>query len=222
MSCNQTKSLLSPYLDGRVTGKQMQSVASHLSSCDQCHAQFRSLQQSQQLLTALRRKKAPPDLAFHIRLAISREASRTPSRRMRALLTQLENVFNPLLVPATAGVVSAIIFFGLLMGSLFTPIHQTDDNLPWFYSPPELQSSPFYAQLSTSPGPGSLTVVATVDETGRVLDYRVLSEPNEETALIMPELKNVLITSQFRPAIKFGKPTTDRVVLSFSKINVKG
>ena len=222
MSCNQTKSLLSPNLDGRVTGKQMQSVASHLSSCDHCHAQFRSLQQSHQLLTALGRKKAPPDLAFQIRLAISREAARTPSRRVRAFLTPLENVFNPLLVPATAGVVSAIIFFGLLMGSLFTPIHQTDDNLPWFYSPPELQSSPFYAQLSTSPGPGSLTVVATVDETGRVLDYRVLSEPNAETAQIMPELKNVLITSQFRPAIKFGKPTTDRVVLSFSKINVKG
>jgi 2,3-bisphosphoglycerate-independent phosphoglycerate mutase len=67
-----------------------------------------------------------------------------------------------------------------------------------------------------------LTVVATVDENGRVLDYRVISELNEETALILPQLKNVLITSQFRPATKFGQPTTDRVVLSFSKINVKG
>ena len=27
MSCNQTKSLLSPYLDGRVTGKQMRDTA---------------------------------------------------------------------------------------------------------------------------------------------------------------------------------------------------
>lgn len=221
MSCNQTKSLLSPYLDGRVTGKQMQSVASHLSSCDQCHAQFRSLQQSHQLLTALGRKKAPPDLAFQIRLAISREAARTPSRRMRAFLTQLENVFNPLLVPATAGVVSAIIFFGLLMGSLFTPIRASGDSIPTFYTPPELQSSPFYAQLSTN-APGSLLIEATVDPNGRILDYRIISEPNEETAQIMPELKNVLITSQFRPATKFGQPTTDRVVLSFSKINVKG
>ena len=220
MSCNQTKSLLSPYLDGRVTGKQMQGVASHLASCDHCHAQFRSLQQSHQLLTSLGRRKAPPDLAFQIRLALSREAARTPSRRMQAWLTQLENVFNPLLVPATAGVVSAIIFFGLLMGSLSTPVRATSDNLPWFYSPPELQSSPFYAELSD--GPGSLMVEATVDPTGRVLDYRVISEPNAETAQIMPQLKNVLITSQFRPAIRFGKPATDRVVLSFSKINVKG
>jgi len=117
-------------------------------------------------------------------------------------------------------VVSAIIFFGLLMGSLFTPIRATGESLPTFYTPPELQSSPFYAQLSN--GPGSLLVEATVDSTGRVLDYRVISEPNEETALIMPELKNVLITSQFRPATKFGQPTTASVVLSFSKINVKG
>jgi hypothetical protein len=220
MSCSQTKTLLSPYLDGRVTGKQMQSVASHLSSCEDCHAQFRSLQQSQQMLTAVGRRKAPPELAFQIRLAISREAARTPSRRMRAWLNRLEDVFNPLLVPATAGVVSAIIFFGLLMGSLFTPIRATGESIPTFYTPPELQSSPFYAQLSN--GPGSLMVEATVDSTGRVLDYRVISEPNEETALIMPELKNVLITSQFRPATKFGQPTTASVVLSFSKINVKG
>jgi hypothetical protein len=220
MSCSQTKTLLSPYLDGRVTGKQMQSVASHLSSCEDCHAQFRSLQQSQQMLTAVGRRKAPPELAFQIRLAISREAARTPSRRMRAWLNRLEDVFNPLLVPATAGVVSAIIFFGLLMGSLFTPIRTTGESIPTFYTPPELQSSPFYAQLSN--GPGSLMVEATVDSTGRVLDYRVISEPNEETALIMPELKNVLITSQFRPATKFGQPTTASVVLSFSKINVKG
>jgi hypothetical protein len=220
MSCNQTKSLLSPYLDGRVTGKQMQSVASHLSTCDTCHAHFRSLSESQQLLTALGRKKAPPDLAFQIRLAISREAARTPSRRMRAWLTRLENVFNPLLVPATAGVVSAVIFFGLLMGSLFTPIRATGESIPTFYTPPELQSSPFYAQLSN--GPGSLMVEVGIDTDGRVLDYRVISEPNEETAQIMPELKNVLITSQFRPATKFGQPTPARLVLSFSKINVKG
>ena len=220
MSCNQTKTLLSPYLDGRVTGKQMQSVASHLSSCESCHTQFRSLQKSQQLLSALGRRKAPPELAFQIRLAISREASRTPSRRMRAWLTRLEDVFNPLLVPATAGVVSAVIFFGLLMGSLFTPIRATGESIPTFYTPPELQSSPFYAQLSN--GPGSLLVEATVDSNGRVLDYRLISEPNEETAQIMPELKNVLITSQFRPATKFGQPTTASVVLSFSKINVKG
>ena len=220
MSCNQTKTLLSPYLDGRVTGKQMQSVASHLSSCESCHAQFRSLQQSQQMLTAVGRRKAPPELAFQIRLAISREAARRPSRRMRVWLNRLEDAFNPLLVPATAGVVSAIIFFGLLMGSLFTPIRATGESIPTFYTPPELQSSPFYAQLSN--GPGSLMVEATVDSSGRVLDYRVISELNEETAQILPELKNVLITSQFRPATKFGQPTTDRIVLSFSKINVKG
>ena len=220
MSCNHTLSLLSSYLDGRVTGKQMQSVASHLSSCEECYTHFRSLRQTQQMLTSLGRKKAPSDLAFRLRLAISREAARTPSRRMQALWVRLEDIFNPLLVPATAGVVTAVIFFGLLMGSLFTPIRATGENLPTFYTPPELQSAPFYAEMGN--GPGSLLVQVDIDTDGRVTDMHLISEPNEETAQILPQLKNVLITSQFRPATKFGQPTPSRLVLSFSKINVNG
>jgi hypothetical protein len=67
----------------------------------------------------------------------------------------------------------------------------------------------------------SLVVEADIDANGRVQDYRILSAPADTQALL-PQLKNMLIFTVFRPATAFGRPTSGRAVLSFSKINVKG
>jgi hypothetical protein len=221
MSCRETKSLLSLYLDGRVTGAQMQDVARHLAECGGCNGEFVSLRQSQRLVAGLGRRKAPPELSVRIRSALSREAARTPRRRLELLGMRVEEALNSFAVPATAGVVTAIVFFGLLMGLFAVPeqLEASNDSVPAvLYTPPELDSSLF--GLSTAPG--SLLVEAVVDANGRVQDYRLISPPTEETAQIMPQLKNMLIFTVFRPATTLGKPTTGRVVLSFSKINVKG
>jgi hypothetical protein len=67
----------------------------------------------------------------------------------------------------------------------------------------------------------SLVVEAHIDANGRVQDYRIISAP-PDTESLLPQLKNMLVFTQFRPATSFGRPTTSRAVLSFSKINVKG
>jgi len=54
-----------------------------------------------------------------------------------------------------------------------------------------------------------------------VQDYRILSAP-ENAKEIMPELKNMLIFTTFRPATTFGQPTSGRAILSFSRISVRG
>jgi hypothetical protein len=221
MTCKKTKTLMSPYLDGRVTGTQMQSVAQHLSHCAECNREFSALRGTQHLVAGLGRKQAPPELQLRIRLALSREAAHSPRRRFEALRDELEHTLNSFAVPATAGVVSAVVFFGLLMGFFALPeqLEASNDAVPTLlYTPPVLDSSPF--ALST--GTGSLMVEAVVDTNGRVQDYRIISAPSAETREVLPQLKNMLIFTVFRPATAFGKPTTGRVVLSFSKINVKG
>jgi hypothetical protein len=67
----------------------------------------------------------------------------------------------------------------------------------------------------------ALVVEAYVGPDGRVQDYRILSAPDNAQA-ILPELKNMLIFTTFHPATSFGQPTAGRVVLSFSKVQVKG
>jgi hypothetical protein len=71
------------------------------------------------------------------------------------------------------------------------------------------------------PNSDSLIIEAYVGPDGRVQDYRILSGP-ENDADILPQLKNMLIFTTFQPATAFGRPTSSRVILNFSGIQVKG
>jgi len=220
MTCTKSKSLLSPYLDGKLTGAEMQAIAAHIGGCGECRREFAMLRVTQGLVAKLGPKKAPPELSLRLRVALSQEAALTPRRRLQALLVRAEEAFNSMLVPATAGAVTAIVFFGLLMGFFTLPtLAAADNNSPaLFYTPPELAAT----QFTFSNTPGSLMVEAVIDENGRVVDWNQMGERNKETDMALPEIKNMLLFTVFRPATLMGKPTTSRVVLSFSAINVRG
>ncbi|MGA9307488.1 MAG: anti-sigma factor, partial [Candidatus Sulfotelmatobacter sp.] len=75
MKCADVKGLLSPYLDGVVTGTEMQGLQAHLEGCAPCAMEYRLLRQTQQLLASVKRVQQPADLGLKLRLAISREAA---------------------------------------------------------------------------------------------------------------------------------------------------
>ena len=75
MKCTEAKGLLSPYLDGAVTGTEMQGLQEHLDGCAECMREYRSLRRTQQLLMSVGRVQEPADLGLKLRLAISREAA---------------------------------------------------------------------------------------------------------------------------------------------------
>ena len=63
MTCAQVKPLLSSYLDGAVTGKQMYSLDQHLKGCAGCREEYTGLRQTQALLALIdRMPPAGPDL----------------------------------------------------------------------------------------------------------------------------------------------------------------
>ena len=118
MSCNETKFLFSSYLDGAVTGTEMQKVMEHLASCVVCRREYSALKATQQLLSRMGPRKAPPDLALRLRVAISQEVARARRPLLYGLGIRLENILNAFMVPATMGLVTAIVVFVMLMGSL--------------------------------------------------------------------------------------------------------
>jgi hypothetical protein len=131
-----------------------------------------------------------------------------------------ENVFNAVMVPATGGLVTTVVMFGLLI-NLLMPLQVPGANdVPTnFYTPPQLQSTPFEVAMDSG-HLDPLIVEAYIGADGRVQDYRVLS--GGENGAVLSELKNMLIFATFRPATSFGRPTTGRAILAFSKIQVKG
>lgn len=221
MKCTDARSLFSSFMDDAMTGKEMRAISQHLESCESCRSEYALLGNTQKLVSKLGRKPAPPDLALKLRVAISQEAAYARRRILDTIRVRLENIANAFMVPATAGVASAIIIFGLLIGVLMPGQLSGANDVPSaLFTPPELAFSPFGLEMG-SLNADSLLVEAYVDANGRVQDYRVLSAPDSAKD-VMPELKNMMIFTVFKPATSFGQPTSGRAILSFAKINVKG
>lgn len=218
MKCTKAKSLLSWHLDGNLEIADRRALTEHLGSCTDCHAELLALRQMKELVHSVGRQPAPADLALKIRLALSREASRVRVSPWENLRFRIETGMRAFMVPATAGIVSAIVFFGLLIGFFALPA-QTNDVPTMLYTPPELAIAPF--GLSDNINASSVVIEAYIDANGRVQDYRVLSAPHD-TEVVDANLKNMLIFTVFKPATSFGRPTTGRAVLTFSNVNVKG
>ncbi len=223
LQCPEAKRLLSPYLDGAVTGTEMLALEQHLSDCAACDRQYRSLRETQRLLMSMGRPKVPADLGLKLRLAISREVAQAKRAPFEGLMVRLENGFEAFMVPATAGFLSALIIFGIAMVYFVAPSSLRANNdvpLVMVNTAPQLQQSAFGMTLDTI-NADSLVIEAYVDENGRVQDYRILSD-SEESKEVLPQVKRMLIFTTFRPALSMGRPTPSRAVLSFSRISVRG
>jgi hypothetical protein len=105
-------------------------------------------------------------------------------------------------------VVTAASLAGVLLGVLGTNVFRArHHNLP----SPVAYTAP--QPLSTVGD--SLVVEAYVDSNGRIQDYRVLSA----TKNLLPQTKDTLIFTTFRPATFMGKPTNGTATLIFSNAN---
>jgi anti-sigma factor RsiW len=223
LHCADAQALLSPYLDGVVTGTEMLAVQQHMDHCAACLREYRSLRQTQQLLTGMGRVQTPADLGLKLRLAISREAAEKRRPRFESLWLRIENTLHAFMVPATAGLACAVLIFGLVIAILAMPgpLQANNQDVPLVLNTgPELQASIFGTTLA-SMNTDSLVIEAYVDQNGRVQDYKILSDPGESQALL-PQVKRMLIFTTFRPAMSMGRAIPSRAVLSFSRISVQG
>jgi hypothetical protein len=203
----------------------MHALQKHMQECNGCAREYEEIQRTLQMIVALNKAKtkAPADLPLRLRLAISRESKQARRRRFEGVIVRLSNALNAFMVPATAGVVSAVLAFGLLLGFFALPaqLRASSSDVPlMLYTGPQLQQSVFGTSLG-SMGDDSVVIEAYVDANGRVEDYRILSQ-SEDAKAALPQVKNLLIFTTFRPALSMGVPTAGRAVISFSKISVKG
>jgi hypothetical protein len=221
MKCADVTRLMSSCLDGAVARGELTAFQEHIDFCVACSNHYRALQRTQRATSVLGRKRVPADVTLRLRVAASQEIANVRRSRWEMLRVRWENVFNAVMVPATGGLITTIIIFGLLISFLMPgQIAGANDVPTTLYTPPQLESSPF--QLAMDPGHSEpLIVEAYVGSDGRVQDYRVLSGGGNGNE-VMSELKNMLIFATFRPATSFGRPTAGRAILAFSKIQVKG
>src|SRR5947209_3242532 len=103
VQCGKVRSSFSAYLDGAVSGRQMQAIALHLEECRECREEYEGLQTIQRSLAALGPARAPADLGTRLRVAISHESAARESAWLDRLAWKWENSIRPLAVQVSAG-----------------------------------------------------------------------------------------------------------------------
>jgi hypothetical protein len=179
------------------------------------------MRKTQSLVMALGRQPAPADLALRIKVAVSQRREMTLQRRLQGMSVRFENAMNAFMLPATAGLVTAIVFFGLFVGFFVQPpsVSAANDIPTQLYTPPRLQ----YASLYGNDGvelAEPLVIEAYVNAQGRVEDYRIIS--GSDTSEVRKQLDRALLFAVFEPATAFGAPASGRVEISVTHVDMKG
>ena len=124
-------------------------------------------------------RKAPPDLALKLRVAISQQVAQSRRRYLDGVRVRLDNALDLFMLPATVGLAAAVVIFVVLMGFL-APLQADNSDVPlMLHTAPQLQQSAFGSTLD-SINDDSLVIEAYVDSKGRVQDYRILSDSKQE------------------------------------------
>jgi len=240
MNCEKINSRLAGYLDDAVASsarpEERMAIRQHLEDCEGCREELQRYRKLAVLLSRMPRAVPPADLAVKIKVAAAQSHERWDwAARWQRIKDRVEilvdNVYGPLTVPATGGLFSAIVVFVFVLHMILPGIAvQADANdVPTsLLRPAELVS------LTNMPGTASpedqhpdillqpgLLVDVVVDAQGRMTTYNIIEGP--DTPELRHHLDQMLLFSQFRPMLSFGRPTAGgHVVLSFSAVHVWG
>jgi hypothetical protein len=212
--CVEIRNHFSDYLDGLCDPQALKSIRFHLDYCGSCRRELEAWETVQTDLRGLPRRQVPDELALRLRVRVSRALHRNVLERLRVWM---DNVLQPMLLPASGGVLSALVCFCLILGSLVVPVTNTPDVPLAFVTPPRVRE---LAPFDFNTGDAPVVVAARIDAGGRAMGYRVIS--GESSPELIYQLDRVIYFSNFQPATWFGRPTDGQVVLSLRRITVRG
>jgi hypothetical protein len=230
MTCRSVRQKLSGYLDGALSSPDHLEIARHLPECAGCRNQLEGYSRVAALLARAEVPPPPDGLSLRIRLAVD-QARRDSlwNRARRAATRMLEDILEPLAVPATGGVAMSLLFYALVLHSLFlgVPLGAVPNDRPLpVTQPARLETLSALPTSVAGPRLPELTsdvdlVEFTVNAQGQAVSYSVLSgTPDRET---LRQLDHVLLFSHFHPQLSFGRPTAGgRVIVRFDEFHVKG
>jgi len=217
LDCPSAQKLMSAFIDSMVTAAESDSLEVHVSRCQACQRQLQSFKSMRSLLSRMERSPLPEDMVLETRVRLSQERNKNFRARFE---NRLNYVFKPLVIPALFGVSLTTLFFGILLGcladntvlaesrlkeepvfGLYKPVRTTDHTMLRFVSSDE--------QNLDEP----LTIETHVGDEGRVIDYEVLSGPQNPE--VNGWIREMMSLAEFTPATAFGRPVESKIILSF-------
>ena len=245
MSCENVQELISLLLDGQVPAEEQGSVLAHLAVCRACGARLAALQTQRAALRNMAQKPVPEMLAARLKVIASHEREKQLARvsireRIRRVSSTLnlifDNMMRPMALPATGGLLTAVLLFGLMIPS-FTFAHPSaSDTLSASFLPLEstyygptgrVVTNPYdevadaeadFPRIASTPSDFLNVVELTIDEHGNIANWNLV---RGEWTL---DMKEVIVFSRFEPATYMGIPTSGKIFLvqSAPSMTVRG
>lgn len=218
-ACHAVREQFTPYLDGRITGVEMATVATHLDTCHDCTREFDALRAMQQALGQLGPAAAPARLQARLRDIIQAERERGTHLPWSA---RLRNAFAPYAFQMAGALGLAIVMLGglaWLFGAPLAAVQASDDRMAHLIAPHFLYSE-VPPQVIVTRNDVPILVDAMVDSQGRVYDFHILTGPAD--AEVRTRVEQNLLDSVFRPATVFGTPVNGHVVMTYMGVSVRG
>lgn len=213
-NCSEIRGYFSDYIDDRCERETLRSIRFHLTHCSRCREELELCRTVQADLRALPVQHVPPDVSLQMRVTLSQHLHRNFLDRM---VIYLDNAIKPLMLPASAGVLTAVICFGMIMGAEVIPVVSIPGEPQEISTPPRVRA---LAPINLSTEEQAVVIMTHVDDVGRVTYYQVLS--GQQSPALMEQLDRMMSSSYFKPATMYGKPTDGQVVLSLRRITVRG
>jgi hypothetical protein len=159
----------------------------------------------------------PEDMVLETRVRLSHARNNNFLVRFE---NRLNNFLRPMIVPALLGAALTMLLFGFLLGSLTSQStvlaqdHFEEQPVYRLFQPVRTENANWIRFASNDKNlEEPLTIETYVGHEGRVLDYQVLSGPQNPE--VNGWIRQVLSLAQFTPATAFGKPIESRIILSF-------
>ncbi len=214
MTCFQARQKMATLFREQLRADQSAGLRRHLLECSVCYDEYEYEARLNSPLRELPPAEPPAELATAIRL---RAFSRPRLSLRDRWQVQLSNLMRPVALPAAGGLLTALILFGVLIPAVSFRRAAFSHDVPT-----ALSTEPQFKQASLLPVSDDLLVEAWIDEQGKISSYRVLNSTQGQSANLEYQLGNVLLTTVFVPATRFGQPTSGKVLFSLRRINIRG
>jgi hypothetical protein len=220
VDCKTAQALMSPFIDSMASPEEAERLQIHVTHCQPCQRQLQSYISVRNFLARVEQPALPEDLVLESRVRLSQERHRNYLERFE---NRVSNTLRPLALPALAGVSLTMLFFGVLLGAMISNttvmahdrVTAVNERATALYKPVRTSNLTMiqFAGSDTDKFEEPLMIETHVGDTGRVLDYKIISGP--ETPEVLHFVREQLSMATFTPATAFGRPVDSKIILSF-------
>ncbi len=224
MTCYRVKRQSISYVDGTLRKSDHARIASHLRQCESCAARHEQVTALRSTLKSLPEPKAPSRLDDALRIMASRERKAMQinrGSRFQALWArwkfEFDMMMRPVTIPATGGILSSVVLFGVLSLAISTTSRVVAYEVPVSYLE-QINANLVPVELRSR----EVVLTMNVDSHGHVHDYEVgdgLASFTGDAANL--QFNNNISLPKFPSVLALAQPVTGDVRISFTPLGLR-